>query len=93
MSAERKPMLRRTASGSFRMSWPFRDAVPWLGVMTVASIRSVVVLPAPFGPSRPKISPARTSNETRSTAWTAPPLGPRKVLVSSCTRIMRLGPL
>jgi hypothetical protein len=28
----------------------------------------VVVLPAPFGPMRPKISPAATSNETSSTA-------------------------
>jgi hypothetical protein len=29
----------------------------------VQLIRSVVVLPAPFGPSRPKIAPAFASNE------------------------------
>ena len=32
----------------------------------------VVVLPAPLGPTRPKISPRRTSNDTSSTATTAP---------------------
>jgi len=32
----------------------------------------VVVLPAPFGPTIPKISPSRTSNETSSTATVAP---------------------
>ena len=31
-----------------------------------------VVLPAPFGPSRPRISPSRTSNETPSSATTPP---------------------
>src|SRR3972149_2967535 len=35
-------------------------------------MRMVVVLPAPLGPSRPKISPAYTSNETSSTARTGP---------------------
>jgi hypothetical protein len=32
----------------------------------------VVVLPAPFGPSRPYVSPARISNPTPSTAWRVP---------------------
>ena len=31
-------------------------------------MRTVVVLPAPFGPSRPKIVPGRTSNEMSLTA-------------------------
>jgi len=31
-------------------------------------VRISVVLPAPFGPSRPKIPPARTSNDTLSSA-------------------------
>ena len=34
--------------------------------------RIVVVLPAPLGPSRPKISPRSTSNERWSTATTSP---------------------
>src|SRR3954462_7398283 len=32
----------------------------------------VVVLPAPFGPMRPKISPSRTSRETLATATVLP---------------------
>ena len=35
-------------------------------------ISSVVVLPAPFGPSRAKISPCRTVKLTLRTASTAP---------------------
>ena len=35
-------------------------------------MRSVVVLPAPFGPTSAKISPARTSNDTCSTAMRGP---------------------
>jgi hypothetical protein len=37
----------------------------------------LVVLPAPFGPSKPKISPGYTSNETSSTARTEPNDFPR----------------
>ena len=37
-----------------------------------ASIRIVVVLPAPFGPRKPTISPAPTPNETPATASTRP---------------------
>src|SRR5512135_3683940 len=36
-------------------------------------MRSVVVLPAPFGPSRPVISPSRASKLTPSTARISPP--------------------
>jgi len=32
----------------------------------------VVVFPAPLGPSKPKISPSKTLNESRSTAVSAP---------------------
>ena len=46
-----------------RMSWPAIVIVPLDGAMMPASQRSVVVLPAPFGPTRPRISPAATSNE------------------------------
>ena len=35
----------------------------------MVSIPTVVVLPAPFGPSRPKTSPAATAKETPSTAF------------------------
>jgi hypothetical protein len=35
-------------------------------------MRTVVVLPAPFGPRKPKTSPAATVNETSSTAIRSP---------------------
>src|SRR5258708_28515472 len=40
--------------------------------MSVVSIRTIVVLPAPLGPSSPKTSPRRTSKLTLSTAVKAP---------------------
>ena len=43
-------------------------------------MRIAVVLPEPLGPRMPKISPARISNDTPSTAVVAP-----KRLVSPCT--------
>ena len=51
-------MRWRTRLGSRRRSAPATVASPAVGVISVASIRSVVVLPAPFGPRKPKISPA-----------------------------------
>jgi len=45
---------------------------PALGFMTPYSIRSVVVLPAPFGPRRPVMEPSRASKVTPSTACTMP---------------------
>src|SRR5438128_4745226 len=45
---------------------------PAVGVMSPSSIWIVVVLPAPFGPSRPRISPCRMANETPSTAVKSP---------------------
>jgi hypothetical protein len=35
-------------------------------------MRTVVVLPAPLGPSSPKTSPGRTSNESPETARRSP---------------------
>ena len=43
----------RTASASATMSWPSTRALPASGRSSVASMRIVVVLPAPFGPSTP----------------------------------------
>ena len=39
-----------------------------VGLAKVESIRRVVLLPAPLGPSRPNISPFLTSNEISSRA-------------------------
>src|ERR1041384_6468435 len=57
-------------------------ALPAVGGSRVLSILMSVLLPAPFGPIRPRISPALAAIETRSTASVSP-----KRLVSSvvCT--------
>ena len=47
---------------------PATVAEPAVGSMSVPSVRTVVVLPAPFGPRKPKTSPRPTSNETSSKA-------------------------
>ena len=46
--------------------------VPRSGARSPSTHSSVVVLPAPFGPISPKISPSWTSNETSSTATVRP---------------------
>ena len=43
-------------------------ALPLVGGKSVANIESVVVLPAPFGPNSPKISPSFIAKEILSTA-------------------------
>jgi hypothetical protein len=45
---------------------------PDVGFSSPAIMRSVVVLPAPFGPRKPWISPGRTSKLTPSTAVKRP---------------------
>ena len=50
-------MLPRTFSDESTTSNPFTDALPELGSRREESILIVVVLPAPLGPSSPKISP------------------------------------
>src|SRR5262245_33800825 len=47
-------------------------AVPAVGLSRVVSMRSVVVLPAPFGPRKPTISPSSTVRSTPRTASTRP---------------------
>ena len=49
-----------------------RRSSPRSGVRSPSTHSIVVVLPAPFGPIRPKISPGWTSNETSSTATVRP---------------------
>ncbi|AKZ58175.1 hypothetical protein SAM23877_5130 [Streptomyces ambofaciens ATCC 23877] len=47
-------------------------AAPPVGASSVVSIRRVVVLPAPLGPRKPRISPARTVRSMPRTASTGP---------------------
>ena len=65
--------MRRLATiGSAWTSTPSTSTWPRSGDRMPASIRSVVVLPAPFGPSRPTISPGLTARDTSATAITSP---------------------
>ena len=48
------------------------SAFPALGLASPSNIRSVVVLPAPFGPRKPVIVPGASANESESTARTDP---------------------
>src|ERR1700729_722086 len=65
-----KPMRSRTWAGARRRSAPAIVASPPSGRMSVASIRSVVVFPAPLGPRKPKISVRCTAKSTPRTAST-----------------------
>ena len=47
---------------------PDTRATPEVGFKSVVSIIIVVLLPAPFGPRNPKISPSSTLSEMLSTA-------------------------
>ena len=61
-------MWRRTCSGWRTTLTPSIRASPLSGRIRVASIRRVVVLPAPLGPSKPKISPWQALKLRLSTA-------------------------
>ena len=65
-------LTRRAASGCFATSKPASRALPAVGSIVVVSMPTVVDLPAPFGPSRPKTSPAATSKSMPLTASTPP---------------------
>ncbi len=54
------------------MSMPSMRIEPASGLSSPSMALSVVVLPAPLGPRRPKISPSLISRVTPSTALTGP---------------------
>ena len=82
------PMLRRTSAGSRATSCPMISARPPEGTISVERMRKVVVLPLPLGPSRPKISAGRTSNDTPARAHAVAVLMPQilKLNDGGCTR-------
>ena len=63
-SPGRLPTRARTSTLSLRVSSPKTSARPPVGRMNPSSVRMVVVLPAPFGPRKPKTSPGKTSRST-----------------------------
>src|SRR5579859_5481349 len=66
------PMLLRTSLADVRTSNPLTRAVPLVGSMRVVNMRIRVDLPAPLGPSKPKISPCSTEKLISSTAVKVP---------------------
>jgi len=81
-------MCSRTEALAVTTSYPATRALPEVGRSTVQSIRNVVVLPAPFGPSNPKISPGLAVNEIESTAGAVRPSDCLNDLPSAATSIM-----
>ena len=77
-----RPMRRFFGSVSPDRRAPSTRTSPCSGVISPAIIDTVVVLPAPFGPSRPTSCPRSTENETPSTA-TSVPHDLRRSLMSS----------
>src|SRR4051795_13384801 len=66
------PMRGLSPSTPFATSMPRTIAWPPSGGRSPSRISTVVVLPAPLGPSRPKTSPGITSKSMPSTARTSP---------------------
>ena len=70
MSCRATPAILRTCLASVTVSKPPTLTEPLVGRDSVVSIDTVVLLPAPLGPRKPKISPGCTSKDTPSTAKT-----------------------
>src|SRR5260221_12202483 len=72
------PRMERTSSSSiFRMSWPSNmidpsTILPGGMGMSRMSDSAVTDFPHPDSPTIPSVSPAASSNDTPSTAWTTP---------------------
>src|SRR5580693_3924298 len=64
------PIAARTRPGSLSTSCPATRAVPASGRSSVASTRTTVVLPAPFGPSSAHTPPRGTLRSTQRSACT-----------------------
>ena len=62
------PRICLASDGWATTSMPPTNADPDVGITRVVSIPAVVVLPAPLGPSSPKISPPATVRFSSSTA-------------------------
>ena len=75
-----RPIRSRAARAFLRMSWPFTVIVPLVGLTMPQTMLISVVLPAPFGPSRPKISPRRISRFVGFSASKPDGVGLRQIL-------------
>ncbi len=79
--------MRARIAGPFASLNPIPATVadPELGEISVPSVLTVVVLPAPFGPRKPNTSPYATSNETSSKATRSPKRLLRRSTVRACS--------
>ncbi len=66
------PSAMRAWAGSPSIARPASAILPEVGRWLPARRSNIVVLPAPFGPTRPTISPARTAKDRPSTAASPP---------------------
>jgi hypothetical protein len=66
------PTRARAATGSAQTSRPKIRATPASGRNNPTAMDKLVVLPAPFGPTRPKNDPGGTTRVTSSTATLGP---------------------
>ena len=80
------PICRRTSVGCWATSMPATSARPASGRVRVVRMRTAVVLPAPLGPSMPRIVPSATSRSSPRRAWVLP-----KCLWRPSARIMVRG--
>ncbi len=66
-----RPISARSFAASLTTSRPMTRAVPAVGGSRVVRILTAVVLPAPFGPSRPSTVPVSTSRSIPHSASTS----------------------
>jgi len=71
-SCARRPIRRRSAAPASGARRPPNLTSPLVGIANVASSPISVDLPAPFGPSRPTMSPALNVSDTRDSARRRP---------------------
>src|SRR5688572_9156687 len=88
-----KLTFSRTVRASRTTSWPSTRAVPASGRSNVARIRIIVVLPAPFGPSKPYTVPVLICKFTPSSARVLPndfvsPVVSIALLIMSCVTLV-----
>ena len=85
--------LRIATAFSGLSEMPATTAEPADGAISVPSVRTVVVLPAPFGPRKPNTSPQPTLNETSPKAVRSPKrlVNPSTVIASSPSASRRSG--
>jgi hypothetical protein len=68
---------------------PATTADPDVGAISVPSVRTVVVLPAPFGPRKPNTSPCPISKLTSANATLSPNVLPRPLTDTAAASVFR----